>query len=64
MIFGFFNPPSPLVHKFTQPPLLKLVTMSAFEGTPLPPQCGRHKWKPPIRPDRPGRHHCEVLDVV
>ena len=21
--------------------------MSAFEGTPLPPQCGRHKWKPP-----------------
>ena len=21
--------------------------MSAFEGTPSPPQCGRHKWKPP-----------------
>ena len=36
------------VCKFTQPPLLRLLTMSAFEGTPLlPPQCGRHKWKPP-----------------
>ena len=21
--------------------------MSAFEGTPSPPQCGHHKWKPP-----------------
>ena len=21
--------------------------MSAFESTLLPPQCGRHKWKPP-----------------
>ena len=20
--------------------------MSAFENTPLPPQCGRHKWEP------------------
>ena len=41
---GFFCP-SPLVHKFTQPPLLRLLTMSAFEGTPL--QCGRPKCKPP-----------------
>ena len=23
--------------------------MSAFEGTSSPPQCGRHKWKPPCR---------------
>ena len=30
-----------------EPPLLRLLTMSAFEGTPLPPQCGRRKWKPP-----------------
>ena len=28
--------PSPLVHKFMQPPLLRLLTMSAFEGIPLP----------------------------
>ena len=21
--------------------------MFAFEGTPSPPQCGRHKWNPP-----------------
>ena len=38
---------TPLVRKFTQPPLLRLLTMSAFEGTPLPPQCRRHKLKPP-----------------
>ena len=31
----------------TQPPLLRLLIMSAFEGTPLPPHCGRHKRKPP-----------------
>ena len=43
----FFYPLPILVRKFTQPPLLRLLTMSAFEGTPLPPQCGRHKWKPP-----------------
>ena len=35
-----------LNRKFTQPPFLRLLTMSAFEGTP--PQCGRHKWKPPM----------------
>ena len=28
---------TPLVRKFTQPPLLRLLTMSAFEGTPPPP---------------------------
>ena len=38
---------TPPVRKFMQPPLLRLLTMSAFEGTPLPPQCGRPKWKPP-----------------
>ena len=27
---------SPLVRKFTHPPLLRLLTMSAFEGTPSP----------------------------
>ena len=37
---------TPLVRKFTQPPFLWLLTMSAFKGSPLPPQCGRHKWKP------------------
>ena len=42
--FGFCDP---LVRKFMQPPLLRLLTMSPFEGTPLPPQCGRYKWKPP-----------------
>ena len=42
--FGFFDP---LVRKFTQPPLLRMLTMSAFEGNPLPPQCGCPKWKPP-----------------
>ena len=31
-----FLPPTP-VRKFTQPPLLRLLTMSAFEGTPSPP---------------------------
>ena len=41
---GKFYPP--LVLKFMQPPLLRLLTMSAFEGTPSPPQCGHHKWKP------------------
>ena len=35
-----------LNRKFTQPPFLRLLTMSAFEGPP--PQCGRHKWKPPM----------------
>ena len=35
-ISDFLTPPSPLVRKFTQPPLLKLLTMSAFEGTPSP----------------------------
>ena len=34
-ISDFFTP-SPLVRKFTQPPLLRLLTMSAFEGTPSP----------------------------
>ena len=29
-----FLTPSPLVRKFTQPPLLRLLTMSAFEGDP------------------------------
>ena len=42
-----FLTPSPLVSRLTQPPLLRLLTISAFEGIPLPPQCGRHKWKPP-----------------
>ena len=46
-IFGFFDPLPPLVRKFTQPPLLRLLTTSAFEGTPSPPLCGRHIWKPP-----------------
>ena len=32
----FLLPPHPLVRKFTQPPLLRLLIMSAFEGT-LPP---------------------------
>ena len=49
--FGFFDPLPPIVRKFTQPPLLRLLTMSAFEDTPLPPQCGRHKWKPPEEED-------------
>ena len=31
----FLTPP--LVRKFTRPPLLRLLTMSAFEGTPLTP---------------------------
>ena len=46
-IFGILDPPPPppLVRKFTQPPLLSSSTMSAFGLTP--PQCGRHKWKPP-----------------
>ena len=35
-IFVFFNPPSPLVHKFTQPPLLSSSTLSTF-GPALPP---------------------------
>ena len=30
----FSPPPPPLVCKFTQPPLLRLLTMSAFEGPP------------------------------
>ena len=42
-----FLTPSPLVRKLMQPPLLRLLTMSAFEGTPSTPQSGRHKWKPP-----------------
>ena len=46
-ISDFFYPLTPLVSKFTQPPLLRLLTMSAFEGTPLPPQCGHHVWMPP-----------------
>ena len=33
-IFGFFDPSPPPVRKFTQPPLLRLLTMSAFEGNP------------------------------
>ena len=32
-----FLTPSPLVCKFTQPPLLRLIMMSAFEGIPFPP---------------------------
>ena len=40
----FLTPP---VRKFTQPPLLRLITMSAFEGTPLPPQCGCPQLRPP-----------------
>ena len=35
--FGFFYPFPPLVRKLTQPPLLMLLTMYAFEGNPLPP---------------------------
>ena len=41
--FSEFLIPSPLVRKFMQPPLLRLLTMSAFKGTPLLPQCGRPK---------------------
>ena len=46
-IFWFFDPPAcPQIHATSlQPPLLRLLTMSAFEGTPN--QCGRHVWKPP-----------------
>ena len=40
-----FTPPPPPFCKFTQPPFLRLLTMSAFEGTP--PPCGRRKWKLP-----------------
>ena len=40
--FSDFLTPSPLVRKSMQPPLLSFITLSAFEGTPLPPQCGRH----------------------
>ena len=43
--FSDFLTPSPLVRKFTQPPLLRLLTMSAFEAPR--PQCGAPKWKPP-----------------
>ena len=35
--FSGFWTPSPLVRKFTQPPLLSCSTMSAFVLTPLPP---------------------------
>ena len=35
-INDFLTPP-PLVRKFTRPPLLIFITLSAFEGTPLPP---------------------------
>ena len=61
--FGFFSPPPPLVHKFARPPLLRLLTMSSFEGTPSPPQCGRHKWKPltPFIPRRRSLHTCSLL---
>ena len=43
----FWTPP--LVRKFTQPPLLSFITMSAFEGTPLPPLCGHHISMAPYR---------------
>ena len=36
-ISDFLTPSPPLVRKFKQPPLLRLLTMSAFEGTPTPP---------------------------
>ena len=36
-IFGFLDPPPPLVRKFTQPPLLISSTMSAFGVPPSPP---------------------------
>ena len=45
--FWDFLTPSPPVRKFTLPPLLRMLTMSAFEGTPLPLQCGHHIWKSP-----------------
>ena len=45
----YLTPPCPQIHATS---LTKLLTMSAFEGTPLPPQCGRHKWKPQISPGK------------
>ena len=47
--YSDFFTPSPLVRKSTQPPLLRLLTMSAFEGTPLAPQCERHIKEAPLR---------------
>ena len=35
--FGILDPPSPLVRKITQPPLLISSLMSAFGHTPPPP---------------------------
>ena len=48
----------------SQPPLLRLLTITAFEGIPLPPQCGRHKWKPPFLPFAIGIGEDHILVVV
>ena len=45
----------PLVRKFTQPLLLRLLSMSA--------QCGRHKWKPPFMNMRQGKRLVESKGV-
>ena len=50
----FFTSSSPhLVRKFMQPPLLRLKVAYyvCFWRYPLPPQCRRHKWKPPYAID-------------
>ena len=38
--------PTPSANSCNQ---LRLLTMSALEGTPLPPLCGRPKWNPPMK---------------
>ena len=49
-IFGFFDPLPPCPHWATGL-YYKIhatsLTLSAFPRPPSPPQCGRHKWKPP-----------------
>ena len=42
--FGFLPPPPPQIHATS---LTKVAYYVCFWRYPLPPQCGRHKWKPP-----------------
>ena len=58
--FSDFLIPSPLVHIFTQPPLLNSLTSSALPGLPSPLECGHHIWKPP----KDGRQCVGVIEKV
>ena len=58
--FSDFWTPSPLVCIFTQPPLLSLLTASAFGVPPPPSLCRHHIYMPPQASLSAARADCDL----